>query len=80
MKTLTVGDLKANFSSIIKDVKTGKSVTIAFGRNHEKVAVLIPYSEYRKSKKPRKIGILEGQATYKIKKNFKISDNDLLSL
>ena len=80
METTTVGDLKENFSSILKKIKNGKSITIAFGRKREKIAVIIPYSEYSKNKKPRKIGILEGKATYKIKKDFKMSDEELLNL
>jgi antitoxin (DNA-binding transcriptional repressor) of toxin-antitoxin stability system len=78
MKTLTVGKLKANFSKILDLIKNGEEVTIEFGKKHEKVAVIIPYKNYKT--KVRKVGILKGKASFKIKNDFKMSDEELLSL
>jgi len=79
MKTLTIGQLKTNFSDVIQSIKTGKEFIIAFGKKKEKVAVIIPYNKYIKSKKI-KLGLLENKASYKIKDDFKIDDEELLTL
>jgi len=78
MKTLTVGKLKSQFSSIVKDLRNGKEITIEYGKNHQKLGVIIPYSKYKMKK--RKIGILDGKASFKIKDNFKMTTEELLSL
>jgi prevent-host-death family protein len=80
MKTLQVGELKAKFSKIIEDVKNGEEVTISYGRKQEKVAVIIPYSKYNKRNKGIKIGLLEGKATYKFHKDFKLTEEEFLNL
>ena len=41
MKTMTVGDLKTNFSEILKYVQQGEKVAIAFGKKKEIVAFLL---------------------------------------
>lgn len=78
MKNLQVAELKTNFSEILEEVKNGEEITISFGRKKEKIAVIIPYSKYKKNIK-RKLGLLENKASYKIEKNFKFSDYDLLN-
>ncbi|MES0490300.1 MAG: type II toxin-antitoxin system Phd/YefM family antitoxin [Leptospirales bacterium] len=78
MKVLQVGELKANFSKIIDEVKHGEEVTISYGRRHEKVAVIIPYSKYQ-NKPERTLGILKNKASCKISDSFKIGDDELLT-
>jgi antitoxin (DNA-binding transcriptional repressor) of toxin-antitoxin stability system len=81
MKTLTVGKLKSDFSNILKTVDSGEDIIIEYGREHKKIAVIIPYKSYiSKPKSKRKIGFLKGKASFEIKKDFKISDEDLISL
>ena len=63
MKILNVGELKADFSHLMQEVKKGEKITIAFGKTHERLAVIIPYKEYMAQKGKRKIGILEGKAS-----------------
>lgn len=77
MKTLQVADLKANFSEVLEDVKKGEEITISFGRKKEKIAVIVPYSKYKKSI-TRKLGILEGKASYEISEKFKFTDEEFL--
>ena len=77
MKIFQVGELKAKFSQVIDDVKKGEEITISFGKKNEKIAVIIPYSKYRK-KIHRQLGILEKTASYKLSDNFKISDDELI--
>ncbi len=78
MKILTVGDLKTNFSEVLKAVQVGEEFAIAFGKRKEVVAYLIP-KHLRKNGK-RKIGILEGKATVTFKDDFKMTDEEFLGL
>ena len=77
MKTLNVGELKANFSQVLEDVKKGEKIAISFGKKKEKLAVIVPYQTY--ARKTRKLGLCEKKATYKIHKNFKLSEEELLN-
>jgi len=79
MKTLQVGELKTKFSKVIEEVKSGEEITISYGKKHEKIAVIIPYSKY-KSKSSRKLDILANKATFHISDDFSISDKELLNL
>jgi antitoxin (DNA-binding transcriptional repressor) of toxin-antitoxin stability system len=78
MKTLTVANLKANFSVVLDDIKKGQEIIVEYGKKHEKLAVIIPYKKYNKTK--RKVGILKGKASYEIRPDFKMTDEELLSL
>jgi len=78
MKTLAVGELKANFSQILDEIRAGEEITVAFGKKHEKIAVIVPYSKYMKEK-VRKLDILAGKANYKISDDFSISEETLLN-
>ena len=58
-------------------VKNGEEIIIKNEENQENVAVIISYEKY-KNKQERPLGILKGKATYKIKDDFKITDEELL--
>lgn len=79
MKTIPVAELKAHFSRIIKEVQNGEEIIISYGKQKVKIAVLIPYSRYKK-KNNIKIGLLKGKASIKIKESFSMTTEDLLSL
>lgn len=79
MKTLQVGEFKTHFSEVIESIKKGEEIAISYGKRKEKIAVLIPYTKYAK-KSNRKIGILEKKASFKISKDFKITDEDFFNL
>jgi antitoxin (DNA-binding transcriptional repressor) of toxin-antitoxin stability system len=76
MKTLTVGDLKTNFSEVLKAVQLGEEFAIAFGKRKEVIAYLVP-KQLRK-KKNRTIGILEGEASVIFKDDFKMTAEEFL--
>lgn len=76
MKVLTVGDLKTNFSQVLKDILAGEEFAVTFGKRKEVVAYLIP-KHLRKNGK-RKIGILEGKATITFKDDFKMTEEEFL--
>ena len=78
MKTLTVGELKAKFSEVLAQVRDGEKIIISFGRKREKVAVLVPYLQYR-AKPERKLGLLEGRGRCVIHRDFKLSDEEILT-
>ncbi len=79
MTSITVGQFKAQFSSLLEKVLKGEEIVISYGKLKEKVAILSPYSKHLKSKK-RKLGLLQGKASFKIKNDFKISEEDFLNL
>ena len=78
MKTLGIGEVKAHFSDILERVKSGEKVVVGYGKKKEKVAVIVPYSEYR-PKQRRKLGPLKGKARFELRGGFKISDEELLA-
>lgn len=78
MKMLAVGDFKTHFSEVLDKVKHGEEFVVCYGRKKEKVAVLIPYETYQK--KPVKLGVLEGIASYTFHDDFKMTDEELIDL
>jgi antitoxin (DNA-binding transcriptional repressor) of toxin-antitoxin stability system len=65
---MTVGDLKANFSAALDEVRAGRTVQVLYGRKHEPVAVLAPPDELQGK---RKLGGWEGKATVVFHDDFK---------
>ena len=77
MKTMQVGELKARFSQVVEEVKNGEEIVVSYGKRHENVAVLIPYSTYRKKNRIR-LGILKNQGSAEFAEDFKISSEELI--
>jgi antitoxin (DNA-binding transcriptional repressor) of toxin-antitoxin stability system len=75
MKTLTVAEIKTHFSDVLMQVKNGENVKILFGKSKKPVAMIIPIKN-----SPRKIGVLDGKATFKINGNSKISEEEFLGI
>ena len=78
MKALAVGELKAQFSEVLDEVRQGKKVGILYGRIKKPIAMIVPYQEEKKPS--RKIGILDGKATMRIVGNGKITEEEFLGL
>ncbi len=76
IKTMSVGQVKAEFSTALHAVAKGESVAVAYGRKHKPVAMLVPYDA---TLQKRRLGLLEGKAQFAWKGDGKISDEDLLS-
>ncbi|MEN8253936.1 MAG: type II toxin-antitoxin system Phd/YefM family antitoxin [Verrucomicrobiota bacterium] len=76
MKAVAVGEFKSHFSEVLDEVKHGEEFVVCYGRKKEKVAVLIPYEKYMK--KPVVLGVMEGIASYRIKGDFKMTDEEFL--
>lgn len=78
MTLLTVGEFKAKFSEVLSKVLQGESVGITYGKSKKKVAALVPYKKVIKGNR-LKLGLWEGKATFKIHKNFKMTEEEFLS-
>lgn len=79
MTQLTVGEFKAKFSEVLSKVLQGESIGITYGKNKKKVAALVPYKKNISNKKI-KLGLLEGKASFRIKKGFKMTEEEFLGL
>jgi antitoxin (DNA-binding transcriptional repressor) of toxin-antitoxin stability system len=77
MKTLTVAEVKTNFSDILVQVKNGEKVKILYGKSKEPIAMIIPLDNM---KSHRKIGIFDGIASFKEKDDGKISLEEFLGI
>lgn len=74
---MSVGEFKIHFSEVLKCVEAGEKIAITYGKKKEIKAMLVPNEE----KKPkRKLGILQGKATYKMKQDYKMSEEEFLGL
>ncbi|MCA1951030.1 MAG: prevent-host-death protein [Treponema sp.] len=79
MKTLPVGELKAQFSEVLEKVKSGESFGILYGKKKKLIAMIVPYKD-SVEKKERKIGLLEGKVNIQFSDDFKMSEEELLGL
>jgi antitoxin (DNA-binding transcriptional repressor) of toxin-antitoxin stability system len=77
MKTLTVAEVKTHFSDILFQVKNGEKVKILYGKSKKPIAMIIPLEE---TNLPRKIGILDGIASFKDEGDGKISLEEFLGV
>jgi antitoxin (DNA-binding transcriptional repressor) of toxin-antitoxin stability system len=75
MKTLTVAEIKARFSDVLICVKNGENVKILYGKSKKPVAMIVPIEN-----NPRKIGILDGKARFKINGSGKITEQEFLGI
>lgn len=80
MKSLTVGEFKAQFSEVLELVQQGESVGVLYGKSKKPVAKLVPMNGSEPKKKKRKLGIWEGKVKFVFADNFKMTDEELLDL
>ncbi|MEO7660627.1 MAG: prevent-host-death protein [Pyrinomonadaceae bacterium] len=81
MKSLTVGEFKAQFSEVLELVQQGESVGVLFGKGKKPVAKLVPMNG-EKSKKAgkRKLGLLKGQMKVVFAPDFKMTEGEFIDL
>ncbi len=78
MKTLSTADLKAQFSTVVADLKQGREVAITYGRKKELLGLIVPQSKITKPNYAIPLGDLKAQGwTYRLK-DFEMSDTELL--
>jgi len=78
MQTLTIGELKGRFSEVLKKVRNGQEIIISYGRKKEKIAVIVPYSDYV-SRPERRLGLLKDRAKCIIHEEFTMSEEEMLA-
>jgi prevent-host-death family protein len=78
MQTFTIGELKTSFSEVLKKLRSGQKIVISYGKKREKVAVIVPYSEYA-STPERSLGLLKDQARCIIHDDFEITEKEMLA-
>jgi len=77
MRTMTVAEVKAQFSALLDEVGKGEEIVVSYGKAREKVAVIVPYSRYA-GKDGRQLGLLAGKGSCIIHDDFALSDEELL--
>jgi antitoxin (DNA-binding transcriptional repressor) of toxin-antitoxin stability system len=78
MKTMTAAEMKAEFSSVVAELRRGREVAITYGRKKELLATIVPQSKIPKPDYGVKLGDLKDKGwTYELK-NFDMSDEELL--
>lgn len=79
MKTMTAANLKANFSSVVDELKKGNEVAITYGRKKEPLATIIPQSKLKKPDYSVRVGDLKEKGlVYKLK-DFEMTEEELLA-
>lgn len=81
MQTIQVAELKSHFSDVLKTIKNNsEKFIIEYGKQHEKVAMLIPYDKNLEIEEEREFGQYKGKGSFKIKDKFSMTDEELLGL
>ena len=75
---MTVGNLKARFSEVLEEVKAGEEIAVTFGKKKEIVAYLIPKSAHKAA--DRTLGILADKGEVSFGKDFKMTEEEFMSL
>jgi antitoxin (DNA-binding transcriptional repressor) of toxin-antitoxin stability system len=77
MKTMSVGDFKTHFSEVLDEVKAGEEIEILYGRVKAPVARLVPI---KASRKKRLLGALQGRVSFEIADDWKMTQEEFVSL
>ena len=77
MTTHTIGEFKARFSDILEEVRRGAIVGVRYGQGKKPVAFLVP-PDRLPAVTPRKLDPLRGKAGFRLKRDFKMTDAELL--
>ena len=78
MKSLPVGEFKAQFSEVLEMVQRGESVGVLYGKSKKPVAKLVPITETKQEK--RKLGLLEGKVKFVFADDFKMTEEEFINL
>ncbi|MGD9563531.1 MAG: type II toxin-antitoxin system Phd/YefM family antitoxin [Pyrinomonadaceae bacterium] len=79
MKSLPVGEFKAQLSELLEMVQQGETVEVLYGKKRKPVARLVPVNG-KKAAKKRKLGAWEGKVKVTFGPDFKMTDEELLDL
>ena len=79
MKSLPVGEFKAQLSQLVEEVQNGATIKLVKGKKRVPVALLVPIDR-SKSNKKRKFGILKGKASVTFADDFKMTEEEFINL
>lgn len=79
MKTMTVGEFKAQFSEVIEQVKAGEKIAVTFGKKKEVIGYFTPDIRIEKKNK-RILGILENKAVAVFDEKFEMTEEEFLGI
>ena len=79
MRSLTIGEFKAQFSEVLTAVQAGESVVVCYGRRKERMAALVPYAQFAAQAGKRPLGLLKGRAGLSVTDDFALSDEEFLA-
>lgn len=77
MKTVTIGEFKANFSEYAEKVQKGLELIVTHGRKRKKIFKVMPIQEEKPVK--RKLGVLDGKVNITIADDWEMTDEELLN-
>ena len=78
MTVMSVGELKTRFSQVLKRVQAGEEIDIAYGKNKEVVARLVPKNNGLRPK--RKLGLFDNKGKVSFAKDFQLTTEEFLGL
>lgn len=76
MKVLQVGELKARFSQVLDDVRSGEEILVTYGRKKESLAVIVPFEQY-KQRNSIKLG-LHKDSGLEFADDFAMTEDELI--
>ena len=77
MKTVTIGEFKANLSLYAEKIQKGEELVVTHGRKKKKIFRVLPFREEKPKK--RKLGILNKKVKVIFHDDFKMSDEEFLN-
>lgn len=78
MKTMTVGEFKSHFSDVMEEVKEGGEIAVTYGKKKEVIGYFVPTLNHQSD--TRSLGLLDGKAEVIFKDDFKMTEEEFLSL
>jgi antitoxin (DNA-binding transcriptional repressor) of toxin-antitoxin stability system len=73
VRVLPSTEVQHHFATLLGEVQTGSEIAITFGKKREIIAVIVPYANYKRSRK-RTLGTLKGKMKVIFAKDFKMAD------
>lgn len=81
MKSLPVGEFKAQFSEVLELIQQGESVGVLYGKSKKPVAKLVPMNGAKPNKTgKRKLGLLNGKMKVVFAPDFKMTEEEFVNL
>ena len=76
MNSIAIAEARAKLSTVLKNVQAGEEFIITSDRSKEPVAVVVPFSEWKKSQS-RKLGSLSGKVRVEFSDDLQMTEEEL---